>query len=75
VASLQKALERAGAQRDELSERATELTAERKQAVADVRRLTRDREYLKHRVDRMQKALSMLESVRGVGSNGLIGRE
>ncbi|KIZ07881.1 hypothetical protein MNEG_0067 [Monoraphidium neglectum] len=63
VASLQKALERAGAQRDELSERATELTAERKQAVADVRRLTRDREYLKHRVDRMQKALSMLESV------------
>ncbi|KAI8468807.1 MAG: hypothetical protein J3K34DRAFT_522625 [Monoraphidium minutum] len=73
TAGLQRALERAGAARDELGERVAELSAERKQAQADVRRLTKDREYLKHRtanreylkhrVDRMQKALSMLESV------------
>lgn len=43
VAGLQKALERASTQRDELSDRVSELTAERKQAQADVRRLTKDR--------------------------------
>lgn len=63
LASLQASLDRANGQHDELRERVDEMAAEKKQALSEVRRLTKDREYLKHRVDRMQKALSMLESV------------
>jgi chromosome segregation ATPase len=63
VSGLHAALDKASLQHDEDEERVVKLTAQRDAAQADVRKLSKDREYLKHRVERMQKALSMLESV------------
>lgn len=63
LAGLHAALDKAAMQQERDEERIRQAESQRDAAMAEARKLSKDREYLKHRVERMQKALSMLESV------------
>jgi chromosome segregation ATPase len=63
VTSYKQSLNKAAVQQDELTKQVQKETSQRKQAETDLRKLHKEREYLKMRVDRMQHALSILESV------------
>jgi chromosome segregation ATPase len=63
VASYKQSLNKAAIQQEDLTKQLHKETTQRKQAETDLRKLHKEREYLKMRVDRMQHALSILESV------------
>lgn len=78
IAGYKQSLSKAAAHQEESNKRLQKETAARKQSETDLRKLHKEREYLKMRVDRMQHALSILESVmddtlrvsQGSGSEG-----
>lgn len=63
VASYKQSLNKSAVQQEELTKQLHKESSQRKQAETDLRKLHKEREYLKMRVDRMQHALSILESV------------
>eukprot|EP00879_Flechtneria_rotunda_P009117 GHRR01009544.1.p1 GENE.GHRR01009544.1~~GHRR01009544.1.p1 ORF type:complete len:205 (+),score=50.61 GHRR01009544.1:606-1220(+) len=63
IAGYKQSLGRAAAHQEDLNKRLQKETAHRKQAETDLKKLHKEREYLKMRVDRMQHALSILENV------------
>lgn len=63
IAGFKQSLSKAATQNEELSKRMQKETTARKQSETDLRKLHKEREYLKMRVDRMQHALSILENV------------
>lgn len=63
IAGYKQSLSKAAQQNDELSKRLQKEAVARKQSETDLRKLHKEREYLKMRVDRMQHALSILENV------------
>jgi septal ring factor EnvC (AmiA/AmiB activator) len=63
VGSYKHSLNKAAVQQEELTKQLHKESSQRKQAETDLRKLHKEREYLKMRVDRMQHALSILESV------------
>jgi len=63
VSSYKQSLNKAAVQHEELNKQLHKEVSHRKQAETDLRKLHKEREYLKMRVDRMQHALSILESV------------
>jgi hypothetical protein len=63
VAGYKQSLGKAATHQEDLNRRLQKEATARKAAEADLRKLHKEREYLKMRVDRMQHALSILESV------------
>jgi chromosome segregation ATPase len=63
IAGYKQSLSKAAAHQEDLSRKLQKEAAARKQAETDLRKLHKEREYLKMRVDRMQHALSILENV------------
>lgn len=63
IAGYKQSLGKAAAHQEDLNKKLQKETVVRKQAETDLRKLHKEREYLKMRVDRMQHALSILESV------------
>jgi len=63
ITGYKQSLNKAAANQEEVNKSLQKETTQRKQADSDLRKLHKEREYLRMRVDRMQHALSILESV------------
>lgn len=63
ITGYKQSLNKAAANQEDVNKRLQKEATQRKQAESDLRKLHKEREYLRMRVDRMQHALSILESV------------